>query len=185
MERDDVLVELAGQLQSELTRIREELFFTYILFSPQWFLVLGALIGAYALLWRLIDRSRLFPILFVGLLLFGISLTADSIGADFLLWDYPRMLMPWGPRMVSIDLIIPVGYMLIYQYFREWRPYFLASLALAALYAFVFEPLSRALYIYLVYHWKDIYSFPIYVGLALFAKWAADRIDRIQRRSAA
>ncbi|MCI3927193.1 hypothetical protein MO973_44180 [Paenibacillus sp. TRM 82003] len=184
MNGEEAMVERSKQLQDQLTRTREDLFFTDILFSPQWLLIVGALIGAYVLLWRLIDRTRLFPILFVGLLIFGIALAADGIGADFLWWDYPHMLMPWGPRLLSVDLIIPVGYMLIYQYFRSWRPYFLASLVLAASYAFVLEPISQALDIYVLYKWKHIYSFPIYVGLALLAKGVADKVESKQRSAA-
>jgi hypothetical protein len=187
MDQDTRLMELSKQLQEQLTRTREHLFFSEILFSSQWFLLLAALIGAYALLWYVIDPRRLFPILFVGLLIAVVALSADGIGTDFLWWDYPHMLMPWGPRLMSADLIIPIGYMLIYQWFQDWRVFFLASLALAAGYSFVLEPFAQYMDIYLVYQWKHLYSFSIYVLLALFAKWAADSIERIalQQRNAA
>jgi hypothetical protein len=179
MDQDTRLFELSKQLQEQLTRVREQFFFTEILFSLQWWLMAAAIIGAYVLLWYAIDRSRLLPILFVGLLSFCISSTVDHVGTEILWWDYPYMMFPWGPRLLSADLIIPVGYMLIYQRFRDWRTFFLSSIGLSAVYTFLFEPFAQVMKVYEMYQWKHLYSFPIYVGIGLFSKWAANTVERI------
>jgi len=185
MEANDELLRRSQQLQLQVTEAREAYFFNEVIFSYQWFLLLGTLIASYWIFWRLVDRGRLQPILLVGLLVFGISLVADGIGGSYLLWDYPRMAMPWGPRLISADLIIPVGYMLIYQWTRAWRPFFACCVALGAVYAFVLEPLAIAAEIYEVFAWRFIYSFPIFVGIGLLAKGAADAAERTQRSESA
>jgi len=170
------------ELQRQLTETRELFFFNEVLFSFQWWLLLAALIGAYALFWLVADRSRLMPTLFLGALVYGVAVTTDSIGADFVLWDYPRMTLPWGPKLLAANFIIPIGYMLIYQWFREWRSYFAAAVALSAVYAFVLEPFASITNVYVLLDWRYVYSFPIFAALGLFVKWAADVAERLQRR---
>ncbi|HZG77319.1 MAG TPA: CBO0543 family protein [Paenibacillus sp.] len=173
------------ELQRQLTDAREAYFFNKVVYSYQWWLQLAAIVGAYALFWFLVDRRRLPAILLVGFIVFAIAVTADGIGGDLVLWDYPRMGIPWGERLLQADLVMPVGYMLVYQQFREWKPFFVACVALSALYAFVLEPFAIFTDVYEPFAWRHVYSFPIYAALGGIAKWAADAAERAQRRGSA
>ncbi|WP_309118923.1 CBO0543 family protein [Paenibacillus sp.] len=173
------------ELQRQLTDARETYFFNEVVHSYQWWLMLAALVVSYTLLWFLIDRSRLVPILLVGWFVFGVATAADGVGGDLVLWDYPRMGIPWGERLLQADLVMPVGYMLTYQWYREWKPFFVACVALAVLYAFVLEPFAIAAGVYETYLWRHVYSFPIYVAIGLFVKWMADAAERVQTRNSA
>jgi hypothetical protein len=174
--------EQAQRLQQELTALQEQIYFEDVLFSFQWWLLVFVFVGAYTLLWIAADRDRLPTLLFVGSLIFGIVIVADGIGLDLLLWNYPYMAIPCGPHLISVDLVIPVAYVLLYQWFRGWRTYFIACTALAVLYAFVLEPLAHLVNIYNMYNWRHIYSFPIYIAIGLFAKWAGDTVEQISER---
>lgn len=174
------------ELQRQLTEAREAYFFNEVVYSYQWWLQLTAVIAAYALFWFLADRSRLPSILLVGFVAFAFAVSADGIGGDLLLWDYPRMGLPWGDRLLQADLIMPIGYMLIYQWYRERKPFFVACVALSAIYAFALEPFAILTDVYEPFAWRHVYSFPIYAALGGIAKWVADAAERARiRRSAA
>jgi len=177
------LFERSHRLQEELRLTREHYFVDDVLFTTQWWLLIVAFALAYALFVFSVDRRRLLPIAVVGLLVYGIAVTADQIGADFLLWDYPKMLMPWGPRLLVANLIIPVGFMLTYQWFRGWRSYLIAVALLSALYAFAFEPLAQWTGVYAPLAWKPAYSWPIYIAIGAIAKQAADGAERAQAKA--
>ncbi|MDR4886292.1 hypothetical protein RGU12_01870 [Fredinandcohnia sp. QZ13] len=45
----------------------------------------------------------------------------ELVGAQYSFWDYPIAFLPIIPRAFPFDFsIVPVAYMLLYQYFRTW-----------------------------------------------------------------
>ncbi|MDP4156135.1 MAG: hypothetical protein Q8929_10915, partial [Bacillota bacterium] len=73
--------------------------------------------------------------------------------------------------------ILIVAHMTVYQFFRKWKSFIIANLVMAAIFTFIFEPLTVWLDIYQLDNWKYIYSFPIYVAKAVFLKWLVQRIN--------
>ncbi|MDH7478873.1 MAG: CBO0543 family protein [Syntrophomonadaceae bacterium] len=127
------------------------------------------------------DKTRLMEILFVGLLFSVIADFLDVAGSSFVLWSYPVMFLPVMPPMVPVNLVyLPVMYMLIYQFFPGWKPFIVASTALAAVNSFVGEPLCVWLNIYQLNNWRHVYSFPIYILVAVVVKWATVKIQSKQ-----
>lgn len=175
----DNIVRLQQQLsEARLLFWKEEVFLSW-----QWILLLLVTVLATLAWLRLVVCGKLRPILICGALTLIFSLLADTIGGELLLWDYPRMLIPWGPRNTAIDWMIALFFMLMYQHFPKWRAYLSASLALAVLFSFVLEPLVKAMGIYQEYDWKSWYSFPIYFSMACAIKAATDRLDRISAKT--
>lgn len=87
------------------------------------------------------------------------------------------MLVPAAPPLVIVDLgVIPVVYMLIYQYFPDWKKFTIAISVNALLMAFIGEPIAVVLDIYQLNNWKYIYSFPLYIAMALILKWILIKI---------
>ncbi|MCL6610093.1 MAG: hypothetical protein K6T66_00985 [Peptococcaceae bacterium] len=152
------------------------------LFSFQFWLLLAALVFPWIAWWKLADRKRLLEILLYGLLVQTAVTLLDEIGCQLNLWEYPYDIEPIFPRMIPINItVLPVSYMLVYQFFPEWKRFLAANILLAVFFAFVAEPAVRWMGIYVLFKWKFIYSFPIYIILALFLKWVMNRILAWQR----
>lgn len=122
--------------------------------------------------WKLIDRRRLLELLVYGLFLGAIITLMDSLGLAFNLWDYPDRLLPITPRLFPVNLVgLPIVYMLVYQFIQPWGKFIMANLVVAALFAFVGEPIFIWLNLYHPVLWHPLYSFPIYFALPLLARW--------------
>ncbi|MBM7693942.1 hypothetical protein JOC77_003386 [Peribacillus deserti] len=131
-----------------------------VLFSSNWWLLLCCTLIPYLIWWKLADKGRLFEILSYGMLTAIISCFFDTIGVDLGLWDYPSNLFPLVPFFVPADFTaIPVTSMLLFQYFTSWKTFFAASVGLAVVFAYIFEPLFIKLQIFEMYDWKHIYGF--------------------------
>ncbi|RAP78177.1 CBO0543 family protein [Paenibacillus montanisoli] len=153
---------------------------TYSLFSTQfWVIILLTLIGVF-IVWRLVDKSRLLGLLFYGLIWTAVAQLLDTIGTSYVLWEYPIKVTPMYTVFINNVFYLPLSFMLIYQYFRSWLSYLIASLIYSALVAFVIEPIHIWADLYLLINWKLIYSFPIYFVLAVLIRWFVDKVQSIQ-----
>jgi hypothetical protein len=138
----------------------------------QWLLLVGLLILPWLIWWKLVDRRRLFETITLGYIVFFITLILDELGTELLMWGYRYRVTPLLHALIPYDFtVLPVIYMLFYQWFKTWKLYFWAHVGLAFVFAFVSEPILKWLNIYETYHWKSIYSFPVYILIALFVRW--------------
>lgn len=126
----------------------------------------------YLLWWKAVDKSRFFEIFVYGLLIVLITGLLDAIGVENDAWDYEYDLVPLLDVFIVYDIsILPVTFMLAYQYFKTWRSFIVAHILIAAVFAYVFEPLLIWLDIYHPAGWKHTYSFIGYVLIALCMRW--------------
>ncbi len=162
--------------QTKLSELRWSYWSEEVFFSFQWFfLVISTLVLVY--LWiKILDRSRLLSILLFSSLVFIIASTLDTIGGELQFWEYPYMILPWGLRILSIDLMISIFYSLLFQYVSKWKPFILGSILIAFIFAFVFENVAIWLNIYAPIVWEHIYSFPIFILIPLIGKKIVDSI---------
>lgn len=157
--------------QNIAIQLQIEHWLKYEVYSPQFWLLAGLLIIPWILWFKLVDRKRLMEIIVYGLIISTVVTILDELGCQLNLWEYLYDIEPLFPRLVSINLsVLPIGYMLIYQYFDKWKFFIAASTVLAAFNSFVGEPLMQALKVYVMLNWKHIYSFPIYILLAILFK---------------
>jgi|GEM_PF-234843 len=155
----------------------------YELFTPQFWLLIGMLIIPWVIWWALVDKRRFLEIIIYGLLISTVVTVLDEVGCQLNWWDYRYDIEPLFPRLIPMNFtMLPVAYMLIYQYFTKWKPFVMANIAAAALMTFVGEPVFAMTGIYVLLEWKSIYSFPIYIILALIMKLALNSIIGVQRR---
>lgn len=142
-----------------------------------WWLNVFLTIIPWIIWWKLVDHKRVFEILAYGLLV-SLTVTLMNVaGTQAVLWGYPDVMIPFMPRLFPIDyVLIPVIYMLIYQYFWDWKPFVIANIMMAGVFAFVLEPAMEWLGLYEMYIWKHIYSAPIYFVMAVFWKWVVGKI---------
>ncbi|MBZ9536806.1 hypothetical protein KGR20_21845 [Cytobacillus oceanisediminis] len=180
--KDSVRFSELEKAQKTLSHLRLDYWREEVLYSFQWwFLLISTFVIGY-LWWKFVDRSRLRNIVLHGFLTLSIVIFLDVLGSELHLWDYPKMVLPWGSRIICIDIIISLVFMMLYQRFRVWKTYILISLLMALTFAFILEPLAIFMNIYKPYAWKSVYSFPIYFLLSVFIKWLVDTIHRIETR---
>lgn len=143
------------------------------LFRWQWWFCLFLYLFPLFLWWKIVDKKRLFEIMVFGLFVNIICAFLDVMGTNFALWEYSIRILPNIPLFFPIDYIdIPVTYMIIYQYFSKWTHFIIAITITALVFSFVGEPFNVWVKMYVLIHWKYIYSFPIYVVISIVCKGA-------------
>lgn len=170
-------------LQWELTEARFDEWCKDEVFRFRWWLLLAIFILSALVWWKLVDKSRLSEIIMFTGITCIIVLALDELGEELTLWDYPVEIFPLFPPIYSIDLAtLPMVYSLIYQYFRKWKSFTIASLIFSALCCFVLEPLFVLTGIYQMITWKSYYGLPLYFAIALFAKAAVTWMFSVEKK---
>ncbi|SDC93444.1 hypothetical protein SAMN02799630_01773 [Paenibacillus sp. UNCCL117] len=184
MPEKDVLIEEIERVHKNLTDLRQEYWLHYDLFSYQWWLLLTVFVISWVVWWRLVDKHRLKEVASFGVSMSYLIYILDHVGYELNLWLYPHKFMRILPEAFILDLgILPILHMLVFQYFREWKSFIIANTLLAAVLAFICEPISVWLGIYKMLNWAHIYSFPIYILKAVMMKRLFEIIIRKQNAS--
>jgi hypothetical protein len=156
----------------------------YEVWKWNWWLSVALTFVPLYIWWIIADKKRLMEIVTYG---FFINISAsflDVVGSEFVLWDYPVRVIPNLPRLVPIDFtVIPVVYMLIYQYFPKWKGFLIASTGVAAIFSFIAEPLMVWMKLYMLITWKYYYSFPIYIAMAVVGKVMVNLFKAAQKKA--
>ncbi len=114
-----------------------------------------------------------------------IATIIDIIGCEYVLWGYSVDLVPLiSPLIVTDYCFLPITYMLLYQYFVSWRSFTIAATVMSLLLAFVAESLAILLDIYQMNNWRHLYSYPMYIILAVALKGLMNKIMEKQKNSA-
>lgn len=166
-------------------QLRYEHWMQYEAYTGMWWLLLCAWIGPWITWLFLVKHQQITELFVYGVTVMFTITILDAIGLSKGLWTYSIKVIPYTPYLEPIDWgILPVVYMLIYQYFPEWKGFIIAQITLATLYSFVGEPLlMKRLGVYLILDWKYIYSFPIYIILAIIPRVVIKFLYRIERKS--
>jgi hypothetical protein len=148
----------------------------------QWWLLLALTIVPWIIWWKIVDRRRIFEILTYGFLVMTASVVFDAVGVEFDFWEYKYQLVPLLDVFITYDFtVMPVMYMVIYQFIDNWIPFIIANTIVAAVFAFISEPLLVWMDFYLLFNWEYIYSFPIYIAIAVSLKWVMLFLLRVSR----
>lgn len=157
--------------QNNAIQIELQHWLKYELPSIQFWILLAMLIVPWIIWWKLVDKKRLLEIFVYGLLISAIVTFLDEVGCQLNLWEYRYDIEPYFPRLIPMNFaMLPVIYMLIYQYFPKWKQFVLINFVLAATLAFIGEPIFVMLKIYVLINWQHYYSYPIYIVLAVAVK---------------
>ncbi|MFC7063120.1 CBO0543 family protein [Halobacillus seohaensis] len=153
----------------------------HVLFTFNWWFLLALTIVPWIIWFRLVDRNRLLEISFIGAIVATTAIILDTIGTSLQLWSYGYKLVQMISPLYPIDLsLLPVLFMLLYQWFTTWKAYIISQTILAALGSFVAEPLFIWLGIYILHEWEIYYSFPIYIALAIIFKGLVEKLKANQ-----
>lgn len=172
------------QMQSIFTDIKMEQWLNDTVFTWQWCLLVALSIAPWIFWWCVVDKKRFTEIVLLGMFVLMSSSWMDDLGTDLILWYYPYKLLPVYPQLVPINYaVLPVTYMLIYQYFPLWRSYITAITIMAALFSFVAEPSLGYLGMYKMLKWHYYYSFPIYILMGITHRWLVETVLAINKQN--
>jgi hypothetical protein len=153
------------------------------LFTWNWW-VLFAFFTIPWIIWaKVVDRNKLLETILVGTLAIISTAYLDAFGLDVKFWIYPIQFIPITPRAIPFDMcMVPVAYMLIYQFFRRWKSYIFGLLIMALLFAFIGEPVSKAMKLVYYIRWKYYYSFFYYIILGITIKLIVNKCKNLYIR---
>lgn len=172
------------QLRIHLRDINLQYWLENNLFSLVWWLMVILIISLWFIWWKRVDKTRLHVIVTYGLMVTIIAAFINIVGSDYVLWVYPNELFPLISPLTVLDYcLLPVSYMLLYQYFTNWKPFTIAAVILSAFLTFIAQPIAVMLDIYHLYTWKHIYDLPLYFLLAITMKWVLNKIILKQANS--
>ncbi|HWR09058.1 CBO0543 family protein [Sporomusa sp.] len=174
------------ELQKALTDLRINEWLHEDIFHFKWYFLIGLFVLSLFAWCKLVDKKRLPEItLHAGLTMF-ITLVLDEFGEELTLWDYPVDIIPIFPPLTAVDLVcLPMIYSLIYQHFKTWQSFLRATIIMAGIFCFVFEPILVWGGFYEIIKWKYYYGFPIYIMMAIFIRWTVIKIYTIAENAKA
>lgn len=164
------------EIAKEYRLVRIEYWLNEVLFSLNWWILLITAVSLLITWIIILDKQRKLEIISYGLMVAIIANFGDMMGLSFSLWGYPYTIMH-TPEIIEIhNIMMPILYMMLYQYFRQWKTFLIAAAINAILFAFILEPLIVWLQIYKLYKWKYIYSVVPYFIIAVVLKWVINKI---------
>lgn len=165
-----------SDLKYELFHLSIKHWINYEFLTWRWFLKILLLIMFVFLFYKFADRKRILEIVAYGLFISLVSTVLDVIGTLSGLWEYPYRLLPLEFSEIHDFVVIPIVYMLAYQYFPGWKAFIIANTILAGISAFVMEPIFIMLKFYRPIAWEHIYSFPIFLAIAIIGKFFISKL---------
>jgi hypothetical protein len=142
------------------------------LWTWRWWLDVAMIILPLYIWWKVVDRKRIYEIVSYGLLINIMASYLDIIGSEYALWMYPVRVLPSMPFLFPVDsVVIPVTFMIVYQKYPKWKGYIITAVIVSLVFSFAAEPLLVWANLYRMVTWHYIYSFPIYVAIAVTGKW--------------
>jgi hypothetical protein len=133
--------------------------------DPRWWLLFVSIFFPWVIWWKAVDRSRLFEILSFGLFWAAMATWLDLLGTTYNMWSYPFKLNDHTTTLLPADVsVIPVMYMLLYQFSSTWKAYVLGSILIAVILSFIFEPLFILFQMFELKTWshtKSLVSFSL------------------------
>lgn len=166
----------------ELNNMMMDYWIHNFVLSLKWWLLLVLTIVPWFFWWKVVDKSRILEILLYGILISSISTLLDVMGWNFSMWIYPNTLLPLCTPLVPIDyMLLPILYMLVYQYCSSWKSFSIVLLMMSSIFAFVLEPLAEMLNLYKPLKWNHVYSFFGFFLMGCFSRGFLLKIIKIQK----
>ncbi|WP_202710822.1 CBO0543 family protein [Sporosalibacterium faouarense] len=167
----EAILDKMSELQRLLVATSIDYWKDYVFNTWQWWVNIGTLILPLILWWKLVNKSKLINIMVYGFFASGFAVLFDIIGETLVLWEYPFLIIPMDYILIDTDYsILPVAYMLIYQKYSKWSSFIFANVLLSAIFSFIAEPLLIWIGFYELHGWRFIYSFPIYIAIAIVCR---------------
>jgi hypothetical protein len=169
----DKIVELGKQGQKALNQY----WLDYSLYaSVEYWLMVLFLIGPLILLFFKIDRTKIFRIAFYGYSVHVFFGYEDLYGRNMGFWNYPFPVLPALPGISLDSSLIPVTFMLVYQWsINHKKNYYLYAIMTAVILSFAFKPMLVGLGLFKLYgNFHYTHLFLSYLSVLILAKLMTD-----------
>ena len=174
-----------NEIQQQIHKLNEmtrDYWIHNFVFSFKWWILLFLTIVPWFIWWKIVDKSRLTEISLYGFFIISVSTILDVIGWNYSLWYYPNNLLGICTPLIPIDYtLLPILYMLAYQYFPSWKSFSIVLLILSFTFAFVWEPLAEMMNFYKPLKWNHVYSFFGFFLMGVFSRRIVLKIIKIQK----
>ncbi|SES64748.1 hypothetical protein SAMN05216389_101237 [Oceanobacillus limi] len=150
--------------------------------SWQFWFVLALLIIPLIILYMVVDRSRIFEVLFFGFSVHILWTYVDVMLGSTTLFVHQYFLIPILPFALSISSsVLPVGFMLIYQYcINHEKNFYLYTIIASAIFAFGFASLENFLGLIEFNNGMNMfYVFLIDLGVVFPSYWLTKFVKKI------
>ena len=143
----------------------------------QFWVVLAMFVIPLIILILFIDRKKIFHLGFYGYSVHVFFTYTDAIGTVRGIWIYPYKLLPLLPSSITLDAsLVPVAYILLYQYtLNRGKNYYISMVLLCLAFAFFLKPLMVGIGLF---HFGGKENFLLlfagYMAVALISKWLTD-----------
>jgi len=171
--------EYVRDLENILAYYRYVHWVKYEFLSLPWIMLTLLTIVMITIWLKLVDREKIKEILLYGFMIAITAVTLDELGYETRLWRYKYHVIAQFPHIMWIHLLIlPIIYMLCYQYFPKWKSFLKVMFILSVFMALVCEPLLVQLDIYELLKWHYYYSIPIYFLIGVIYKWILSQLEK-------
>lgn len=151
--------------------------------SPRWWAMVALIALSYLLCFSLFDKRRYSKLFLFGSLLTVGAVVYETIGVNFVLWVCATPIFPIIPCLfVPYLTILPVYYMLIFQYTTTWRQFSLWNLIAVSVYSLVLLPIFINTGIVRLDNWQAIYHMPFLFAIASLARAVTLLLIAIEQR---
>jgi hypothetical protein len=160
------------RISRELREVSHQFWLENTFLTWRWWLLVALTIVPWLVWWKFVDKNRLQPILFYGVLTALFALVVDSVGSNLQWWVYPNEVYAVIPPLIPVDLtLVPVTMMFVYQISTTWKSFIINNMLLALPAAYIVEPLFIWVDFYQPIDWKHTYSVVFYMVGGIFCRW--------------
>jgi len=129
----------------------------------QFWVLIAILLVPLVILYIKIDRSKVFLIGFYGYNVHVFFTFIDLYGINRGYWHYPYQVIPALPSISLDTSMVPVAFMLIYQWtLNNHKNYYLYAIITAAIFAFILKPILVSTGLFRMY--GEINYFHLFFG---------------------
>lgn len=123
-----------------------------------------------------IDRSKLFLMGFYGYSVHMLFAYTDAFGRNMGFWNYPFPIFPVIPGIALDSSLVPVIFILVYQYtLNHKKNYYVYTIIAAAIFSFGFKPLLVGMGMFKMYGGINyLHLFISFIPVIILAKVIVD-----------
>lgn len=180
-----VTPEMILQTRTTLHSLVMEKWLTEDLFSLRWWSMVGLVALSYLICFSLFDKRRISQLFLFGSLLTVGAAVYETVGVNFVLWFCATPIFPIVPCLfVPYLTVLPVYYMLIFQYTATWQQFSMWNLIAVGIYSFGLLPIFIHFKISEMDNWQPVYHMPFLFGIASLARAVTLLLLNIEQRQA-
>jgi hypothetical protein len=167
-----------AKLQQKVAILRADYWAQYSSFDTwQFWVAVLMLIVPLIVLAFAIDKEKIFLIGFYGLNIHVWFAYIDSFGVRTNLWGYPYEVIPYFPSFSLDGSLVPVTFMLVYQWtLNHNKNFFLYSFLTSCAFAFILKPILSSLDLFVLNDGLNYFHVLIVYLVTFLIAWIVTKI---------